>query len=309
MTEQTEALDSHNAARRWHNRAVLGIILMIAGLALYALSDAFLKHLMSTYSVQQTLFLRALSRLIPLAFAASLQGGLPQVLRTEHPWQHAFRLLVNLIYTSAFIYAVSLSSLTDVYTLGYTAPLFMIILSALFLHERVSSDRWIAVAIGMTGVVVAMRPQTNLFAWGSAILLLGAFLSAVNKTLMRQLAKTEHSLAITIYPNIVMILATIPFVLFTWQTMPLSHWLVFGFVGIITALAQYSIAQALRFAPVSVLAPIDYSTLFWVVSWDVLWWERTPDISTIMGAIIIIGSNLYILQRTRKEEAVAESNL
>ena len=304
MTQPTDiAVQNSDANRQLQNKAVLGVVLMIAGLALYPLSDAFVKHLMGTYSVQQTTFLRAITRLVPLVIATFFQGGLFQVLRTQHPWQHAFRLSINVTYTYAFMYAVSLGSLTVIYTLGYTSPLFMIILSALFLKERITIDRWIAVVLGMIGVVVAMNPGTNLFEWVSIIVLFGTFLGALNKILMRQLAKTEHSLAIAIYPNIVMICATLPFLIGNWHSMPLDHWFVFGFVGAITALGQYVIAQALRFAPASTLAPIDYSTFFWVVSLDFLWWDRSPAISTLLGAFIIVGSNLFVLQRTRKEQS------
>ena len=76
----------------------------------------------------------------------------------------------------------------------------------------------------------------------------------------------------------------------------------FGVVGAITALGQYSIAQALRFAQGSMLAPIDYSTFFWVVSLDYFWWNRTPDIYTLIGAAVIVGSNFYILYLSKRDE-------
>jgi len=288
--------------RKLQNHTLIGILLMITGLALYPLSDAFTKHLMGTYTVPQTTFLRAMTRLIPLFIATFFQGGPRQVLSTQHPGRHALRLLVSLSYTYLFMYAFSLGSLTVVYTLSYTSPLFMILLSALILKETIYRDRWFAVSMGMIGVIFAMRPGTNLFEWAALLVLAGTFLGALQKILMRRLAETEHSLAITIYPNITMVLITFPFLVGTWQTMPWSHWGLFGIVGILTALAQYSIAQALRFAQASILAPIDYSTFFWVVSLDYLWWQKVPAIHTIIGATIIVSSNLFILYRSRKEE-------
>jgi drug/metabolite transporter (DMT)-like permease len=124
---------------------------------------------------------------------------------------------------------------------------------------------------------------------------------------MRRLAETEHSLAIAIYPNLVMVLCTLPFVYSTWQSMPLTHWGLFAIVGGITALGQYCIAQALRYTQASTLAPIDYSSFFWVVALDFFWWERTPDLATLTGAAIIVGSNLFILYRTRRETSPAKA--
>ncbi len=291
-----------NASRQLQNRSVLGIVLMISALALYALADALIKHLMKTYSVDQAAFLRSVTRLVPLLVMMFFQGGVKKVLGTSHPLRHAVRLLVSLAYTYSFMYAFSISSLTTIYTLSYTSSLFMIILSALMLKEAVSWDRWVAVGIGMVGVVIAMRPGTNLFEIAALIVLFGTFAGALNKILMRKLAATEHSLAIAIYPNVVMMLATFPFLINKWQPMPLEHWGLFAIVGVIAATGQYAIAQALRFAQGSILAPIDYSTLFWVVAFDLFWWNKPPDVFTLVGAVVIVGSNLYILYRTRKEE-------
>ncbi len=293
--------------RKLQNRAFLGVMLMIIGLALYPLSDAFIKHLMGTYSVQQATFLRAITRLVPLFIATFFQGGPLRIFSTNHPKQHFIRLAVNLCYTYAFMYAFSKASLTVIYTLSYTSSFFMIILSALMLKENVSRERWIAVGVGMIGVIIAMRPGTNVFEMAAIIVLIGTFLGALNKILMRRLAETEHSLAIAIFPNVALIIVTAPFLITTWKSMPWEHWGLFAIVGVITAAGQYAIAQALRFAQGSILAPIDYSTFFWVVALDFFWWHKTVDRWTIIGALVIVGSNLFILYRARREKAALAS--
>jgi drug/metabolite transporter (DMT)-like permease len=277
---------------------------MLTGLALYPLSDAFIKHLMGTYSVYQVSFLRALTRAIPLMMAIGIKRNITEILGTKYPGRHVVRLAVNLVYTFAFMYAFKLSSLTVIYTISYTSPFFMIILSALMLKESVGREKWAAVGIGMIGVVIAMRPGTNLFELVSLVVLLGTFLGALNKILMRRLASTEHSLAIAVYPNFTMMIAMGALLIFEgWKPMPLEHWGLFAFVGAITALGQYCIAQSLRFAQASTLAPVDYSTFFWVVLLDLFWWQKSPDVYTLSGAAIIVGSNLYILYCTRRDEA------
>jgi drug/metabolite transporter (DMT)-like permease len=185
----------------------------------------------------------------------------------------------------------------------------MIILSAIMLKENVTREKWFAVAIGMFGVVIAMRPGAGVFEMAAIIVLIGTFLGALNKILMRRLAQTEHSLAIAIYPNVVMILVMAPFLLTTWKSMSWEHWGLFAIVGVITAAAQYMIAQALRFAQGSTLAPIDYSTFFWVVALDYFWWQKSPDLYSIAGAAIIVGSNFYILYCTRRDESRRKASL
>ncbi len=289
-------------SRRLHNRAALGVLLMIGGLALYAFSDAFIKQLMGTYSVPQTAFLRALTRLIPLSFAVMIQGNMKKIFATEHPYRHFARLGINLAYTYSFMYAFSVASLTTIYTLSYTSSFFMILLSALILKESVGKEKWMAVGVGMVGVIIAMQPGTAVFEMAALVVLLGSFLGSLNKILMRRLAATEHSLAIAVYPNISMILVTLPFLISNWQPISWHDWGFFAIVGIIPATGQYAIAQSLRFAQGSTLAPIDYSTFFWVVMLDFFWWEKIPDLCTLLGATVIVGSNLYILYRSRREQ-------
>lgn len=306
-----------SADRMLHNRALLGVGLMMLGLALYPLSDAFVKHLMGTYSVCQATLLRAAARLVPLLAATFFHGGPARVLYSEHPSRHLRRLAVNLVYTFSFMIAFSLASLTTVYTFGFTSPFFMIILGALMLKERVTLDRWIAVGVGMAGIVLAVDPDSTILESAALLVLFATFLGALNKIMMRKLASTDHSLAITIYPNCVMIVAIGVLALITyaapgalppclaliWKPMPWSHWGLFAIVGVLTAAAHYAIAQSLRFAQASTLAPIDYSSLLWVMALDYGWWNQAPEDRTLLGAAVIIGSNLYILYRTRKEEA------
>lgn len=280
----------------------IGILLMLAGLALYPITDAFLKHLMSLYSVPQTTFLRSFTRVIPLLVLACFQGGPFRLLATQFPGRHAVRLLVNLGSTYAFMMAFSMSSLTSIYTLSYTSPLFMILLSYFLLKEKVDKERWMAVGVGLIGVLVAMRPGSQVFEWSSLIVLGGTLLAALNKILMRNLSKTEHTLTIAIYPNITMMLVTLPSVIGAWKPMEWQHWAVFAVVGLLTASAQYAIAKALKFAEASMLAPIDYSTFFWVVMLDAFVWNTIPDSCTVVGACIIVLSNFFILWKSKRDE-------
>ena len=276
---------------------------MLAGFVLYPISDALIKHLMETYSVHQMTFLRALSRAVPLLIVASLQGGLVKALSTKKPYDHLIRLGANLLYTFSFMYSFKLDTLTVVYTLSYTSPFFMILLSAWMLKEKVGFERYFAAFIGMIGVVVAVHQPSHGFGAAALLVLFGTFLGALNKILMRRLTFSENTLTITIYPNLAMLCVAAPFFFLVqpWQSMPLSHWGLFAVVGVITAVGQYLIAQALRFAQASMLASIDYSTFFSVVILDYIWWHKVVESSTLLGAFIIIGSNVFVLYLARRE--------
>lgn len=286
--------------RGLQHRTIFGVLLMMLGLALYPISDAFIKHLMETYGLFQSTFLRALTRLFPLFLATFFQGGPRAVFQMQRPKIHVMRLAVSLLYTYIFMYAYSKESLTVVYTLSYTSPFFLIVLSGLILKERITKERWMAVVMGAAGIFIAIRPGFAPFEMTILLVLFGVFLGTLNKILMRKLAMTEHGLAITIYPNLLLILATLPLLIGNWQAMPWSHWGLFSLVGILSAAGQYAIAQSLRFAEASILAPVDNSTFFWVVLLDFWGWGLVPDNCTLIGVAIIIASNLYLLHQQRR---------
>lgn len=289
-------------SRKWAHRPFAGIGLMFLGIALYACSDACIKYLIGSYSLPQTTFLRALSRLLPLLCVLFFQKNIGDIFKTNQKMRHAIRLAINLSYTYTFMLSFSLTSLTNVYTISYTSSFFIILLGALFLKEKVSKEKWIAVGIGMIGICIALQPGLDLFQKGGWIVLIGTSLGALNKVYMRRLAKTEHTLAITIYPNILMLLVSAPFLFSRWIPLPWQDIALFGVVGVLTAAGQYAVAQALRYAKASSLAPIDYSSFIWVILLDFTCFDLIPHIYTIIGTLVIIASNLYLVHVTRKEE-------
>lgn len=293
-----------SCSRSLQDKPSLGIFLKILGIALYPLSDAFVKHFMEIYSVPQATFLRALARMMPLLMLVFFQGGFKHVFNPRQSQLHIVRLMINIASTFCFMYAFSSASLTTVYTFGYTTPIFMLILSALILKESIKFQKWIAIGVGLITVILGMRPGSGVFEIAALLVLSASFLAALNKVLMRRLASTEHSLAIAIYPNIFIMLIISPCLFFAghWQPLPWSHWGIFALIGAITAIGQYAIAQALRFAQASVLAPADYTSFFWVVVIDLLWWGKSPDKYTLISAGVIMISSFFLLYRTKRDE-------
>ena len=263
---------------------------------------------MDSYSVYQVTFLRSLGRTIPLLVMAFLQCGIKNALTTQKPLDHAIRLVVGLLYTFSFMLALKLDTLAVIYSLSYTTPLFMIGLSVLILKEKVGFERFLAALVGMIGVIFIVKENFFSLKITAIIVLFGSFLSALNKILMRRLTHTENNLTIVLYPNIAMLIIMLPciFIFDSWQSLPWQDLSLFGLIGCITAAAQYLIIQALRYTQASMLAPCDYSTLFWVIALDFIWWDTMIEWSTLIGAALIISSNLFILYLARKMPEIKE---
>lgn len=281
-----------------------GIALRIASAGFFSVMSALLK-VASTHGVvaPEMLFYRAVFGLpVVLVWVMTSQGGL-KALRTERPWAHLRRSVLGISGILCIFQALTMLPLADATTLGFTAPIFATLMSALILHETVGKHRWIAVLIGFAGVAVVMRPGADpasahaLPLLGIAIGLLGAVLQAAVNITLRQLRDTEHVAAIVFWFFVASAVVgglLLPFVghWHDWTTL----WLLIG-GGVAGGLAQLTVTASLKAAPVAVVAPFDYLQIIGAVVFG--WWllSSPPSANTLVGAALIAASGLYTVWR------------
>ena len=295
----------HGAAT---DRIASGIALRIASAGCFSIMSALLK-VASTHGVvaPEMLFYRALFGLpVVLVWVLTSQGGL-SALKTERPWAHLRRSAIGISGILCIFQALTLLPLADATTLGFTAPIFATILSAVILHETVGRHRWIAVLIGFCGVAVVMRPMAGaagsahvLPLLGIAVGLLGAVLQAGVTITLRQLKDTEHVAAIVFWFFVASLVVgglLLPF-LGRWHGVQ-TLWLLIG-GGVAGGLAQLTMTASLRAAPVAVVAPFDYLQIVGAVVFG--WWllSSPPSLNTLAGAALIASSGLYTVWREHR---------
>lgn len=284
-----------------------GVGLFVLAVFLLALMDLGIKWLSADYPTMQIVFFRSFFGLVPLLLPILLSGRWND-LRTRRPLAHLARGLVAVIAAGSFFFALGELPLATVYTIGYSAPLFMTALSLPLLGERVGIRRWAAVLVGFAGVLLAMRPgfgDAGFLSLGAAAALVGAFGYALALVSVRLLSRTETNAAIAVYGTLVMALAsglTLPgrFVM----PAPVNLALLIG-LGLLGGTAALAMVEAFRRSPAAVLAPFEYSTILWGVLFGYLIWNEVPDGWVAAGAAIVIASGLYILQRERARRPVA----
>ena len=284
-----------------------GIALRIASAGCFSIMSALLK-VASTHGVvaPEMLFYRALFGLpVVILWVMTSQGGF-KALKTERPWAHVRRSVLGISGILCIFQALTMLPLADATTLGFTAPIFATILSAIVLHETVGKHRWIAVLIGFCGVAVVMRPgfhpgsEHALPLLGIAIGLLGAVLQAGVTITLRQLKDTEHVAAIVFWFFVASFVVgglLLPVVghWHDWTTLAL---LAGG--GVAGGLAQLTMTASLRAAPVAVVAPFDYLQIVGAVVFG--WWllSSPPSLNTLAGAALIASSGLYTVWREHR---------
>ena len=269
----------------------LGVAFYLLGVFFFALNDAMGKWLVADYSVGQLMMLRSVGAGLVLApMIASMRVNLFDV--GQAPLQ-GLRILCMAADTFSFYWATRTMPLADVMTFYMASPLIVTALSAPLLGERVERFRWIAVAIGFVGVVIALRPSPQMFSWASPIALFGATMFAVGQTVTRKLRRT-HWLPLVAWQFLgagVIGVATIPL---AWRTPSGFDLLLMFLVGAVSMACFVFITRALAMTRAAVLAPLQYSSILWASLMGWIVWRDTPTWPIVLGNAIIIGSGLFV---------------
>ncbi|GAB3752956.1 DMT family transporter [Lysobacter olei] len=272
---------------------------MLLAVALFSLMDAGLKGLASHYPPLQVAALRGAASL-PLVLAWALAtAGVRPLLRVR--WSlHLLRGALGVAMMAAFAYALRHMPLSTAYSIFFVAPLLITALSVPFLGEHVGPRRWVAIGIGLLGVLVVLRPTgEGVLSLAGIAVLVAALGYAISAITVRVLARTDSTQAMMVW-----LLALMAFGagVMAWPDwVPLRGadlWLIAG-VGVAGALGQYAITEAFRLGEASLIAPLEYTALLWGVILDATLWGVLPDRVTWLGAAIIIASGLYLLHRER----------
>ena len=282
-----------------------GMLLMLLSILLFSLMDAGLKTLSAHYPALQVATLRAASSL-PLVLAwALLTVGWRPLLRVRWPL-HLLRGVLGIVMMGSFVYALGELPLSTAYSIFFVAPLLITALSVPILGERVGPRRWTAIAIGLLGVLVVLRPTgAGMLTTAGFAVLLAALGYAVSAITVRVLARTDSTQAITFWLLALMALGAGALAWPQWVPLRAEHAWIIGGIGIAGAIGQYAITEAFRLGEASLIAPLEYTALIWGVALDLALWGVLPDAITWLGAAIIIASGLYLIRR-EKVHAEAE---
>jgi drug/metabolite transporter (DMT)-like permease len=221
--------------------------------------------------------------------------------RTQRPLAHLIRGALGLTTMVCAFAALTYLPLAEAATIGFAAPLFSVTLSALVLEEPVGRHRWSAVALGFVGVLIVMRPGgSDLPAAGLGLALLAAFGTAAVTITIRQIGRTEATPTIVLWFTLFSMAVTGALLPFHGRAHDGATWAVLIGLGLAGGMGQLFLTSALRFAPVAVVVPFDYTQLLWAVLLGWALWDTHPRASTWAGAAVIVASGLYTIYREHK---------
>jgi drug/metabolite transporter (DMT)-like permease len=274
------------------------VLLMLAATLLFSLMHASIRHVTAEVHPLEAAFFRNLFGLLVLLPWIARFGLAP--LRTGRVSMHVLRTAFNLVAMLAFFQALTLAPLAQVTALGFTAPVFAALLAIPVLGEKVGPRRWSAIAIGFLGTLVILRPGFGEIGLGPLLTLLSSLAWACALMVIKLLGRTESSITIIGYMNLLLTPASLVPALFvwTWPGPEALLWLIW--IGVIGTIGQYLMTESLRMGETAVVMPIDFCKLIWIAAIAYLAFGEVPDLSTWIGGAVIFASTLYITYRERQ---------
>jgi drug/metabolite transporter (DMT)-like permease len=280
------------------------IYAMLIAVGMFSVMDTTMKLLSQHFPAMQVAALRSLASLPLVVAYVAWRGAFPSILRVNWSLQ-VLRAVLGIAMLSLFAFGVRKLSLAETYSIFFIGPILITALSVVMLKERVNAQRWIAVVVGMGGVLVVLRPTgAGFLTIGGIAILAAAVCYAISAISARILARTDSSEQMMFWLMLMMAVGASALAAPDWVAVEARHLPILCTLAVSGFFAQMAINEAFSHGEASVVAPFEYTALAWGVAIDWVLWQTLPDRFTMIGAAIIIGSGLYLI---RHESVHAES--
>jgi drug/metabolite transporter (DMT)-like permease len=296
--------------------ALIGILSAVGGSLVFSVNDVAIKFLSGDYALHEVVLIRSsIGLAVMILCVLPFQGGFP-ALRTRRIGAHLLRALC--VVTSNLFYFLGLAALplADAVAVFFVAPLLITALSVLLLGETVGPRRWLAVCIGLSGVIVMLRPGPDSFQWAALFPLASALCYALMHMLTRYMRVSEKAVTMAFYVQLSFIIVclvmgmvvgdgrfaqqsdpSLAFLFRGWTWPDTADWPIFVASGAASALGGLLIAQAYRLCEAGLVAPFEYVSMPMAIFWGATVFNEWPDRTAWIGITLICGGGLYMLWR------------
>ncbi|WP_170549300.1 DMT family transporter [Ruegeria atlantica] len=281
---------------------VHGILLVVGAMAAFALEDMFIKHLSVTVPTGQIMVV--LGVICSLAFVVMSLATRKRILDPV-AWQPLplMRAGTEAVGALSFVTALSLVDLSTVAAVFQAMPLAVTMGAALFLGEHVGWRRWSAIGIGFIGVLMIIRPGLAGFQPESLFVVASVLAIATRDLITRKLDVRVASSVVALQAYVAVAFAGVALMVFSAQpVVPLHTWQIGPYLGAVGFgfLGYYGIVIAMRIGEASALTPFRYTRLIFSIAAGMLMFGERPDLMTLAGATLIMGSGMYTFIRERR---------
>jgi drug/metabolite transporter (DMT)-like permease len=277
-----------------------GIFYMVLAAMFFSSMDAVAKGLVAHYPVVQVVWARNVLQVLAVVILVSQFGGVAN-LKTKYPMNHVIRSVFQILTVSLFFASLVHIGLAEASALADTNPVLITLGAALFLGERLTRQRLIAVFVALIGALIILRPGMGVFT-PAALLPLGCAVAYAGNALMtRKIGIHEAAWTSLFYGALFGGLITSLALPFVWTNVQPADFWRFGLLGVLGTGAQWAAIRAFSLAEAGVIAPFGYVGILFATFWGWALFDQTPDQATIVGALVIIGAGLYVWSQDRSK--------
>lgn len=284
------------------------IVLKLTSVLLFVVMASLIKFASAEVPPGQAVFFRSLFAVPVIVIWLMSRGELRTGLKTANPKAHVVRGLIGTLAMGMSFAGLAVLPLYEVQAIQYTMPLFVVILAALMLGERVRKVRLTAVGMGMIGVLIILWPRLTAFsdetpdlrlAFGALVVLAGSLCAAFAQIFVRRMIETEATAAIVFWFSLTstgLSLLTVPF---GW-TVPSAEAAAFLIAaGLLGGIGQIVLTTSYRHSDASVIAPFEYVSMIFAVVIGYVFFDEIPTTAMLAGAAIVISAGVLIILRER----------
>jgi drug/metabolite transporter (DMT)-like permease len=287
------------------------VLLKLISAFLFAVMSALVRYVSDVTPVGEIVFFRSACAILPVVVIYAWRRELMAAVRTSRPFGHLGRGTISVAGMFFNFAALARLPIVDVTTITFASPLITVALAAIFLKERVRVYRWTAVGVGFIGVLVMLWPHLDMShytgdaastaaAIGALLALGSAFTNAGSVVQTRRLTDTETTSSIVFYFSLFCAiggLLTLPFGWIMPNGLQLTALIALGVIG---GLSHILLTESYRYAPASLVAPLDYTALVWAFLIGYWAFGEIPTVTVYVGAAIVASSGLYVIWRERQ---------
>ena len=213
---------------------------------------------------------------------------------------HIYRALFASLGMFAFFKSFYLLPLAEVSSISFASIMITTILAIYILKEKVGMRRWIAIFIGFIGIVLILRPGSYIFSFYMLLPLFGATAVSVAIIFMKTVLKFDTPPTCSFYLHSLVSLLMVGTLFFNFNIPTYNQLFLLFCMGFIVGIAQILATNAYKLSKVSILSPIDYSSILWAITFGIIFFSDYPNFYVIFGNLIVVISTYYIIYRENK---------
>lgn len=283
-----------------------GIWLMVAAVFCFALQDGFSRHLAGSYNTLMVVMVRywVFAAFVTL-LALRRPEGLRSAIRSSRLGAHVLRSVLLVSEICAIVYGYTLIGLIESHAVFAICPLLVVALSGPVLGEKLSWQRWVAVGVGMAGVIIILRPGSGVFSWPALLPLISALFFATYSVLTRLTTRDEPTFPAFFWPAIIGAAIMTVIGLPQWQPIVGTDALFLAVYAAISILSHWLLLKCYEAAEASSVQPFAYLQIVFVSIIGITVYGETLALPVVLGAALIVAAGIYALLHERKPIGIA----